>query len=255
MADPTIDMRGAADPAWFSVEPGGASEGTTVLLVEDDPDIRELTRTLLQLAGFAPTVCSTAEAALEQLREQQFDALLTDYMLPNRTGGWLLHQATEEGLIDGTTAMVLTAHPNPPDVNGFEVVTKPCDPDDLVSRLRRRVSGNARPGRTGRGNRAPRPGDGDGRSRGEPIELFLYVNGDSAKMAEATRSVKEAVARFAPGLFSLTIRDLSRNPGHGAADGIACTPALVKRSPGPRTFILGHIPSADVVAELLSQAL
>jgi hypothetical protein len=37
----------------------------------------------------------------------------------------------------------------------------------------------------------------------------------------------------------------------GAADSIAFTPTLVKRSPGPRTYILGHITNPDVLIELL----
>lgn len=231
-------------------------DGATVLLVEDDDDIRELMRTLLQLAGFSPTVCETAELALEHLREQHFDVVLTDYMLPSRTGAWLLNQASQEGLIDGSTALVLTAHPNPTDVNGFDVVAKPCDPDELVSQIRQRLGGNSRPPRRAvRGNSVKRPEDGDGHDGSGTIQLILYVRGESPNTAEAIRNIKEAIARFSPGRFSLTICDLSRNPDHGTADGIDFTPALVQRSPGPRTFILGQITNADVVAELLAQAL
>lgn len=256
MADPGVESGGAPEFAWFGGEPSGELEGATVLLVEDDADIRELMSTLLQLAGFSPTACDTAECALEYLREQHFDVVLTDYMLPTRTGAWLLHQASQEGLIAGSTALVLTAHPNPPDINGFEVVLKPCDPDDLVSRIRRRLIGNSRPpSRTLRGNSGRHPGDGGGNDGSGTIELILYVRGESPNTAEAIRNIKEAIARFTPGRFSLTVCDLSRNPDHGMADGIAFTPALVQRSPGPRMFILGQITNADVVAELLAQAL
>ncbi len=37
----------------------------------------------------------------------------------------------------------------------------------------------------------------------------------------------------------------------GEQDSIAFTPTLVKRSPGPRTFILGHISNPEVLVELL----
>lgn len=110
--------------------------GAAVLLVEDDPDIRELLITLLKLAGFTPTACSTAEQALEQLREHAFDVVLTDYALPNRTGAWLLNRASEEGLLEATPVLVVTAHPSPEDITGFEVIQKPFDLDQLVERVR-----------------------------------------------------------------------------------------------------------------------
>jgi hypothetical protein len=44
---------------------------------------------------------------------------------------------------------------------------------------------------------------------------------------------------------------LSTDPSAGNADRIAFTPTLVKRSPGPRTFILGHLSSPALVLELL----
>jgi DNA-binding response OmpR family regulator len=115
--------------------------GAAVLLVEDDDDIRELLITLLELDGFTPTACSSAEAALEELREQPFDLVLVDYMLPHRTGGWLLQQASAEGLIDATPVLVVTAHPGPPDLGAYEIVRKPFDPDHLVSRVRQRLEG------------------------------------------------------------------------------------------------------------------
>ena len=228
--------------------------GESILLVEDDPDIRDLMSTLLRLAGFEPTVCGSAEVALEQLREQPFDLVLTDYALPNRTGGWLLKQAKAEGLLDATPALVVTAHPNPPDVSGFEVIPKPFDLDDLVSRVRRRLegirggrqktSGGKRPQQTGA------HGDDDGDCP-EPVELVLYVNAESPKSVAAIANIQRVLARFESSRVRLTIHDLSQDPQAGAADAVAITPTLVKRSPGPRMFILGHITNDEVLVELL----
>ena len=51
--------------------------------------------------------------------------------------------------------------------------------------------------------------------------------------------------------MKLTICDLSKDPDAGSADGIAFTPTLVKRSPGPKTFILGHITNPELLLEML----
>ena len=245
---------GSDQPAWLSSELRSVFEGASILLVEDDPDIRELLSTLLQLAGFQTTSCGTAEAALEELREQPFDLVLTDYMLPNRTGGWLLNQASQEGLLDATPVLVVTAHPNPADVRGYEIIPKPFDLDDLVVRVQRRLGteGTRRP-------RMPlsqplsysRPGDGQDGDCPDPIDLVLYVSAHSPRSAAAIENIKRVLARFSSSRIKLTICDLSEEPHKGEADSVAFTPTLVKRSPGPRTFILGHLTNPEMLVELL----
>lgn len=246
----------SGNPEWLNPEMRSVFEGASILLVEDDADIRELLVTLLQIAGFQPTSCSTAEAALEQLREQPFDLVLTDYMLPNRTGGWLLKQASEEGLLDATPAMVVTAHPSPPDVREYEVIAKPFDLDDLVGKVRRRLGaeGSKRPRMPiSAPLTSPRPGDkGDGNGDcPDPIELILYVSAHSPRSAAAIENIKRVVSRFSSSRISLTICDLSEDPHMGDADAVAFTPTLVKRSPGPRTFILGHLANPELLVDLL----
>ena len=224
----------------------------SILLVEDDPDIRDLLVTLLGIAGFETVASETAEEALEQLRESPFDLVLTDYCLPHRTGGWLLKQASAEGLLDSTPALVVTAHPSPQDTEGFEVIAKPFDLDDLVERVRLRLTGE-RPSRQ-------KPNGGQPRTRkrddGEPdcpdpIELILYVDAHSPRSPEAIANIKAVLSRFHSSRVSLTICDLSPNPDGGNRDGVAFTPTLVKRSPGPRTFILGHLTNPALLLELL----
>ena len=247
-------------PGWLTSEMRDVFAGASVLLVEDDPDIRELLSTLLTLAGFETTACGNAEAALEELREQPFDLVLTDYMLPHRTGGWLLQQASDEGLIDATPVLVVTAHPDAPDVDGYEVIRKPFELEDLVARVRHHLSGG--PTRRPKlpitdsvllkdGDGGTGGGDGnDGHTR-EPIDLVLYVSAHSVRSANAIKNIKSVLEKFASPRVKLTICDLSVDPDQGAADAVAFTPTLVKRSPGPRTFILGHITNPEILVEIL----
>lgn len=243
--------------AWLHAEMKNVFEGATILLVEDDNDIRDLLVTLLKLAGFSPTACGTAEQGLEQLREQSFDLVLTDYALPQRTGGWLLRQAAEEGLLDATPALVVTAHPNPPDVPGFEIIQKPFDLDELVERVKVRLEGGRQPrarSRTpapARKSGSGRPGDDGQPDCPDPVELILYVSAHSPCSATAIENIKKALKGYRAGQVTLTIHDLSKDPSQGARDQIAFTPTLVKRSPGPRTFILGHISNPSLLIDLL----
>lgn len=242
-----------AVPEWLKAEMKDVFSGASILLVEDDPDIRELLATLLRLAGYEPTICSSAEAALEQLREQPFDLVLTDYALPHRTGGWLLEQARAEGLLDGTAALVVTAHPNPTDLDDYEVIAKPFDLDHLVTRIGHRLSGVG-PTRMVSRTMIPSSRPGDRNQLGDcpdPVELVLYVSASSPKSAAAITNIRTVLSRYASDRVRLTIHDLSTDPGAGAQDSVAFTPTLVKRSPGPRTFILGHISNPDILVEIL----
>jgi CheY-like chemotaxis protein len=251
----TLDQGGFGN-SWMRSDSEPQFEGGSILVVEDDDDIRDLLVTLLEMAGYAVTACATAEHGLNALREETFDFVLTDYALPNRTGSWLLHQAESEGLLDATPALVVTAHPNTPDLNGLEVFHKPFDLDDLVAHVRQRLGGDGskRPA----GNRPVRPPRSSGQDNGanhdecpEPIELILYVSADSPRSANAINNIKRVLSRYRSDKVRLTICDLARDPAIGNADSIAFTPTLVKRSPGPRTYILGHISNPDVLIELL----
>jgi CheY-like chemotaxis protein len=249
---------GNAGDAWIRSEMKQTFEGASILVVEDDPDIRDLLSTLLEMAGYTATACATAEEGLNVLREETFDFVLTDYALPNRTGGWLLQQARQEGLLDATPALIVTAHPHPSDVDGFDVFQKPFDLDHLISHVRRRLdNGGSRRPRT-QGEAKPgasriRNGNNNHQDNGctEPIELILYVSADSPRSANAISNIKRVLSRYRSDKVTLTICDLASNPMMGAADSIAFTPTLVKRSPGPRTYILGHITNPDVLIELL----
>ncbi len=232
-----------------------AFSGASVLLVEDDPDISEMLVTLLDLAGFTPTACGSAEEALEQLREGSFDLVLTDYMLPYRTGGWLLEQAGAEGLIDSTPVLVLTAHPHPPDIKSHEIISKPLDLDHLVSRVQQHLEGPVRRPRMPFSATLNGDGVGDGKGPNNPaqVELILYVSA-SPRCVRAIDTIKAVVSRFPQERVALTIHDLSTDPSQGVEDSISYTPTLVRRRPRPRTFILGDITNPEIVVELLQGA-
>ncbi len=62
----------------------------TVLGVEDDPDIRAMTVTVLQGAGAKVVTAATADEALAMVNSSEFDALILDWHLSGTTGSALL---------------------------------------------------------------------------------------------------------------------------------------------------------------------
>ncbi len=66
------------------------ARNVTVLLVEDDPDLRDVVAHVLEEAGFKVLVASTGEDALTMLqaRPGEVDWLFTDIRLPGVIDGW-----------------------------------------------------------------------------------------------------------------------------------------------------------------------
>jgi len=74
-----------------TIETNSESESKTILLVDDDPDLRSLTRTFLEHEGYTVVSCGDADRALQIFRKvppnaTPIDLLITDYYMPQRTG-------------------------------------------------------------------------------------------------------------------------------------------------------------------------
>jgi DNA-binding response OmpR family regulator len=231
----------------------GSFTRTTILVVEDDRDIRDLLTTVLDIAGFAVVACENAECALNALREQQFDLVLTDYALPRQSGVWLLDKAEAEGLLQGTPALIVTAHPNVEDAAAYEVIQKPFDLDDLIERVRYRLEGEGPRRRRGAAPPNGRKGDMGGGVPDcpDPVELILYVGAQSPASVAAVDHVKKILERSHSSRVSLTVCDLAANPSEGVVHAEPVTPAPARPTPGPRTTILGHVTNPEVLIELL----
>jgi CheY-like chemotaxis protein len=226
----------------------------TILLVEDDRDIRDMITTLLDMSGFNVVACETAESGLNALREQEFDLVLTDYALPRQTGLWLLREAHAQGLLQGTPALIVTAHPQVAGGDSYEVIQKPLDLDELIDLIRRRLEAAGSSGRQRRGGKSD---GGDGVNGGGfdcpgPIELILYVSSPSPRSKVAVREMEKLLERFSSSRVKLTLCNLSERPIGGLDGTVAATAALVRPNLGPRTFILGHITNPELLLELLA---
>jgi CheY-like chemotaxis protein len=106
--------------------------GPRVLLVEDNEDIREGLSTLLEAEGYGVIPVATAEEGLAALQQQHIPLLITDYMLPGESGGWLVEQATQEGCLRQTRVVMITAHPRVVPPAGVRMLHKPLDINEFL---------------------------------------------------------------------------------------------------------------------------
>ncbi|HVP69076.1 MAG TPA: response regulator transcription factor [Anaeromyxobacteraceae bacterium] len=111
-----------------------------ILLVEDDPGIRQGVADVLGLEGYAVDVAANGEEALAYLRGQRPALLVMDLVMPVMNGPQLLARMRGEGF-DGIPVIIMTAAvPSASALPAADAyLTKPFDLDDLIACVRRHV--------------------------------------------------------------------------------------------------------------------
>ena len=79
-----------------------------VLLVEDEVDIREAAESMLLEAGMRVVTAGDGVQALERLKREQFDAIVTDLKMPNMSGEELILNIINNTSLDSTPIIVTT---------------------------------------------------------------------------------------------------------------------------------------------------
>jgi len=117
-----------------------ALAGVSVLVVDDESDARELARFVLEAAGARVSTAASADEALQVLRAERPQALVSDIGMPYRDGYDLVRSVRALGADEGglTPALALTAFASADDRTralgaGYQLhATKPIDPQQLV---------------------------------------------------------------------------------------------------------------------------
>ncbi len=111
-----------------------------ILIVDDEPRIRQLIREYLEHEGFSCTEATDGSAALAQLSSASFDLVLLDIMMPFVDGMTCLKEMRARKL--STPVIMLTARGEEYDrVAGLEggaddYIVKPFSPREMVARVK-----------------------------------------------------------------------------------------------------------------------
>ena len=110
-----------------------------ILLAEDDNDMRRFLVKALENAGFQVSSHDNGMAAYQRLREEPFEMLLTDIVMPEMDGIELARRASELDpdikimFITGFAAVALNPDSNAP--KDAKVLSKPFHLKDLVNEV------------------------------------------------------------------------------------------------------------------------
>ena len=113
-----------------------------ILIVEDEPAIRELLALNLRHAGFEPVLAADGAAARREIDATLPDLVVLDWMLPDQPGVEIARRLRADARTRHLPLIMLTARSAESDkLGGFEAgaddyVTKPFSPRELVARVR-----------------------------------------------------------------------------------------------------------------------
>ena len=116
------------------------ADGPKILIVDDEPNIRDLLTTSLRFAGFAVRAVATGAQTISAVLEEEPDLILLDVMLPDINGFGVTKRLRASGYT--CPILFLTAKDTTEDkiqgltVGGDDYVTKPFSLDEIVARIR-----------------------------------------------------------------------------------------------------------------------
>lgn len=117
----------------------------TILVVDDDPDFVEITRTILEANGYEVTTAANGDEALRSIRQSMPDLVLLDVMMATLLDGLnVSHVVSEDPVLSKVPIVMVSSITDSPSAGMFPTdeyipidawISKPVQPDDLLSKV------------------------------------------------------------------------------------------------------------------------
>ncbi|WP_275975308.1 sigma-54-dependent transcriptional regulator [Alkalimarinus coralli] len=114
---------------------------TTILIVEDDRELREALSTTLEIAGYECITADSAESAIPILEKRTVELVVSDVNMPGMNGHELLEHIHRQ--FPGIPAMLITAYGQISDAvsamqsGAVDYIVKPFEPSVLIESVKR----------------------------------------------------------------------------------------------------------------------
>jgi CheY-like chemotaxis protein len=125
-----------------------ATNGKTVLLVEDNEDNRIVYSTILRHFGYEVSEALNGEEGIAKARAERPDLILMDISIPGMDGIRATETLKRDPKTERIPVLIITAHPygsvgkraTEAGCDGY--LTKPCDPRRILQEVRRHLGDN-----------------------------------------------------------------------------------------------------------------
>jgi DNA-binding response OmpR family regulator len=114
----------------------------SVLIVDDDPVVRRMLQLTFESEGFPVNTAGDGMEALESIRGDRPSVVILDIMMPKVDGLKVMTELHNDDELRTLPVILLSAKATSLDIElglkagAADYVTKPCDPIDLVDRVR-----------------------------------------------------------------------------------------------------------------------
>jgi len=119
-----------------------------ILIVDDDPDVREAVKIVLETQPYQLTFASNGEECLEQVKKNTPDLIILDLLMPKKDGFEVIKELRGYQSYPRIPILVLTVVKKEAAGRRYELETalrmdvddyieKPIQPDDLIDRVKR----------------------------------------------------------------------------------------------------------------------
>ena len=132
----------AVAPAPPAVQDDDGSSAGRVLVVDDEHEIADMVRSMLEAAHYEVAVAESGAVALELLGEARFDAIVSDLRMPDMDGAALWREVRERDAALAGRMLFVTGDTLSPSARSFldqaacGSLEKPFHPDELLARVR-----------------------------------------------------------------------------------------------------------------------
>jgi len=115
----------------------------TVLVVDDDPDMRFMLKLLLERGGYQVNEAADGLAALHAIKAQTPDLVLTDLRMPMMDGAELIQRLRADDATSGMPIILITAYAVLPATADLadETIPKPFAPERVVETVTKLLGG------------------------------------------------------------------------------------------------------------------
>ena len=216
----------------------------SVLVVDDEPDLRTLYELSLLREGYRVETAATLKEARQQLQTQRFDVVITDMRLPDGFGMELLHDLRDQQRRE--RCVVMTAYGSAENAvealrcGAFDYLTKPVDLKQFRLVVASAVQGSG-------GVPQPRSTARAADARGAPTDPANAALERLVGNSEAMRNVKQRVLKVARGMAPVLVHGES---GTGKELVAQALHASSQRASGPMVAVnCGAIPENLLEAE------